>query len=181
MQTLTEGPEATDASHLETLNDHDLADVVKRSLFETMAPEVDEWFRGPGIERYSGALRQLAASLNGQLNEYAETGPSERRDEQWRRKAGVVSIRVNAAIAGITPILKERHRAENEAIRDDGRAELKRRLTEHRQAIYAHREASRAADLEPEPHDLALWALIDRPAGAGNVVEAEEETVADIQ
>lgn len=34
-------------------------------------------------------------------------------------------------------------------------------VVELRRAIEAHKAASQADDIDPEPHDLALWAVLD--------------------
>lgn len=148
---------------LSGLNDEALTQLIKGDLFDDSKPGVHQWLMGPGAGRQLNLLRVVASTLNGQLQLYAETGPDAQFDEGWRHRAGVLFVRVNKRIAEVKPLVAEQNRLHNETQRADRAKALQLYVGELRHAIYLHRQASGNAGLDPEPHDLTLWAILDEP------------------
>lgn len=131
-------------------------ELVKRDAFGDTTPEEAAALRADDqIERFQVELTRTYQSIVAQLTKHNDG--LDVRDDDWSRRASGVKAAYAKRLAEIKPLVADLHFRQNNTVGAHGDRRV-RRLTA---AIEAHREAVRQSDIEPEPQDLALWAVLD--------------------
>lgn len=161
---------------LRALSDRDFEDVVVRNAHPpTRDRQIWSQLTAPDLigrtrqtltdmhARNSGAMRRKKAALStfhAQCLKKSEGGHeawvrAKADYEQWKVGAGNFDRMVSGALAEVNDIwdLRSQQRGSSGV--------LQAQLTCALDAIRTHRDACDTADIEPEPHDLALWSTLE--------------------
>jgi hypothetical protein len=179
---------------LRTLSDQDFEDVVLRNAHPpTRDHEIWSQLTAPDLigrtrqtltdmhARNSGAMRRKKAALtafHAQCLKKAHGGheawvQAKADYEQWRVGASNFARTVSGALAEVNDILELRTQQRGSS------GVLQTQLTRALNAIRTHRDACDTADIEPEPHDLALWSTLEHVAGTDDTLTSQGSGVAD--
>jgi hypothetical protein len=174
----------TDPAQLDRLPDSELWELMRHDLHGQQAelwqalttPELAGRVRAILAGRdtdIQAQLTQRQATLEAFREECYQRGPSGRADwfaakaehNRWRSRA----VGMRRALQDRLTVLRVA-RQDGHQLRMEAQASHYRRLVAALAvAIDAHRQASAAAGLDPEPHDRALWAVLaEHPAGAAD-------------
>jgi hypothetical protein len=164
---------------LRALSDQDFEDVVLRNAHpptrdrkiwsQLTAPDLIGRTRQTLTDmhaRNSGAMRRKKAALtafHAQCLKTAQGGheawvQAKAEYEQWRVGASNFERTVSRALAEVYDIWELRTQQRGSS------GVLQAQLTSALDAIRTHRDACDTADIEPEPHDLALWSTLEHVA-----------------
>lgn len=134
-------------------------ELVRLSIAGALLPgEIEHLESEACLERYVNELARLASD--------AKTRIENRRHDRTVDLDELFAL--SDGIGRLMPRLKAKLRDHNRAVAEQGDAALLRREnTRLRAAIRRHRNLSRDADLEPEPHDLELWGNVILKASTG--------------
>ncbi len=179
---------------LRTLSDQDFEDVVLRNSHpptrdretwaQLTAPDLIGRTRQTLTDmhaRNSGAMRRRNAALtafHAQCLKQAHGGhedwvQAKADHEQWKVGASNFARTVSGALAEVNDIWE---------LRAQGRGSsgvLQAQLSCALNAIRTHRDAFDTADVEPEPHDLALWSTLEHVAATDGARTPQGSRVAD--
>lgn len=161
---------------MSTIEFEDLLHVAALEARGEATHEAAEWLRSPeNVGQWITALTDIVRDLSHQslaLTEEDEEDKAlaaegrmssqvraQRRADRASRKRRMARFR-----QGIETRLSEARRLEKQHNRDHTESENHTMRYVYREAIKAHRRASRAGGFEPEDHDLELWAVLTENA-----------------
>lgn len=164
---------------LRTLSDQDFEDVVLRNAHPpTRDREIWSQLTAPDLigrtrqtltdmhARNSGAMRRKKAELTAFHAECLKNAHGGHKAwvqakadyEQWRVGASNFARTVSGALAEVNDIWQLRAQERGSS------GVLQAQLSCALDAIRTHRDACDTADIQPEPHDLALWSTLEQVA-----------------
>jgi hypothetical protein len=179
---------------LRALSDRDFEDVVVRNAHpptrdrqtwsQLTAPDVIGRTRQTLTDmhaRNSGAMRRKKADLtafHAECLKKSEGGHeawvrAKAEYEQWRVGASNFERMVSGALAEVNDIWDLRGQQRGSS------GVLQAQLACALDAIRTHRDACDTADIEPEPHDLALWNTLEDVAATNDALTSQGSGVAD--
>lgn len=179
---------------LRALSDRDFEDVVVRNAHpptrdrqtwsQLTAPDVIGRTRQTLTDmhaRNSGAMRRKKADLtafHAECLKKSEGGHeawvrAKAEYEQWRVGASNFERMVSGALAEVNDIWDLRGQQRGSS------GVLQAQLTCALDAIRTHRDACDTAEIEPEPHDLALWSTLEDVAATNEGLTPQRTGVAD--
>ena len=130
----------------------DYATIVQREAFD-LDPEVTAYLAADP-ERWCAALAATLTDIELQL--MTRRNKERTEDElRWRSSAAAVKTRLVARMRYAKPL---RSQARSESSKQNAFTDRRTLIN----AILDHRNTTLAADIDPEAHDLALWAVLDR-------------------
>lgn len=137
--------------------DHTFAALVRRDAFGETTPAEARKLRSPKyVERFQVELMRVAASTQQMIENHR--GGTRVQSSGWEHRARVVFKVYSERLGEIRPLVKE---LAHKRIEGDAGA-LLAEVSRLRGAIRAHAASAASAEVEPEDHDLALWAQVTR-------------------
>jgi hypothetical protein len=179
---------------LRALSDRDFEDVVVRNAHPpTRDRETWSQLTAPDVigrtrqtltamhARNSGAMRRKKAALaafHAECLTKSEGGHkawvrAKAEYERWRVGASNFERMVSGALAEVNDIWDLRGQERGSS------GVLQAQLACALDAIRTHRDACDTADIEPEPHDLALWSTLEHVAGTDDTLMSQGSGVAE--